>query len=131
MLSSFPLPRTHTCKNIPSDNFVRFIINFALPTIIINHFQIQSASGTAGDSLFTHNGKPFSTRDQDNDGQERHCARVFHGAWWFEDCMRSNLNGMYHHTNPTPYGTGVHWARFKGRKYSLKRTEMKMRPVDF
>ncbi|XP_078379540.1 uncharacterized protein LOC144662574 [Oculina patagonica] len=89
-------------------------------------------SGTAGDSLDWHRGQPFSTRDQDNDADSsRHCASTYHGAWWYTSCHTSNLNGIYRHSSPCPHADGVNWYHWKGYLYSLKRTEMKIRPVDF
>jgi len=92
---------------------------------------LGSHSGTAGDSFSYHNGKPFSTRDQDNDDTDGNCAKLYHGAWWYRNCHLSNLNGKYHHNNPSPFGVGVNWESFKGHYYSLRNTEMKIRPVDF
>ena len=75
---------------------------------------------------------PFSTKDQDNDNQGgRNCAITFKGAWWYERCHHSNLNGLYHRGNHSSYANGVNWKDWKGYYYSLKRTEMKIRPVDF
>lgn len=50
-------------------------------------------SGTAGDSLSHHNGKKFTTKDQDNDNAGGNCAISFESGWWFTDCFKSNLNG--------------------------------------
>ena len=89
-------------------------------------------SGTAGDSLARfHRNQPFTTRDQDNDKYGVNCARTFHGAWWYNTCHNSNLNGIYRDKNPSPYADGVIWYHWKGHYYSLKRTEMKIRSVDF
>jgi len=87
-----------------------------------------SASGTAGDSLSYHNGKPFSTRDQDNDGHG--CPEYNRGGWWYNYCHYSNLNGKYHDEPHSAYGVGVNWCNWTGYYYSLKKTEMKMRPVE-
>uniref|UniRef100_A0A1X7TKK6 Fibrinogen C-terminal domain-containing protein n=1 Tax=Amphimedon queenslandica TaxID=400682 RepID=A0A1X7TKK6_AMPQE len=57
-------------------------------------------SGTAGNSLAYHSGKKFSTRDRDNDILSDTCPQRREGAWWFEHCNFSHLNGRYH-TNPT------------------------------
>ncbi|KAL9974369.1 hypothetical protein ACROYT_G011393 [Oculina patagonica] len=89
-------------------------------------------SGTAGDSLSYHRGQLFSTQDQDNDNHGVYqCARLHPGAWWYNSCHDSNLNGIYRHINPSPSSDGVNWYAWKGKEYSLKRTEMKIRPVDF
>ena len=75
-----------------------------------------------------HNVYAFSTKDQDNDSDNRNCARSFKGAWWYRECYGSNLNGIYHHGKYT--GTdGVVWGNWKSD--SVKRAEMKIRPVNY
>jgi len=46
---------------------------------------VTEYSGNAGDSLSSeHNGRPFSTYDQDNDSNNQlSCAVKGHGAWWY------------------------------------------------
>ena len=84
-------------------------------------------SGTAGDSLASHNGMRFSTRDNDNDvDSDYHCAQRNTGAWWYHQCLRSNLNGRYFKASPE-YAKGIHWYHWKGYGVSLKFTEMKTR----
>ena len=73
----------------------------------------------------------FSTFDQDNDIQDsRNCARAHKGGWWFKECNRAFLNGLYlrgKYTGTDDYG--VHWgSSWNGNKYSLKFAEMKFRP---
>ena len=52
--------------------------------------------GDAGDSLSQHNGQMFSTLDRDNDGHtDLACAVRYTGAWWFYNCLYSDLNGPY------------------------------------
>jgi len=80
-------------------------------------------SGNAGDSLAKHLSRPFSTYDQNND--EHNCAVTYRGAWWYNNCHDSNLNGEYNNTNA---GKGVNWRRWLGHMYSLRFTEMKIRP---
>ncbi|XP_038623870.1 ficolin-1-like [Tachyglossus aculeatus] len=85
--------------------------------------------GTAGDSLVKHNGKPFSTRDRDNDEFSSNCAETYKGAWWFGNCLKSNLNGLYLPGSHSSYGDGINWSSGKGYRYSYKFSEMKIRPV--
>ncbi len=90
---------------------------------------VSGYSGTAGDSLAggRHDGHPFSTKDEDNDIWSDHCAQVYKGGWWYDNCYRSNLNGLYLRGHHSTYGTGVNWYHWKGYYYSLKFTEMKLR----
>jgi len=86
-------------------------------------------SGTAGDSLSYHRGSAFSTKDRDNDKNSGNCASSCKGAWWFNNCLYSDLNGVYlHGQHSSPY-TGVVWHHWKGHSYSAKRAEMKIKPV--
>ncbi|XP_019857817.1 PREDICTED: ryncolin-2-like [Amphimedon queenslandica] len=84
-------------------------------------------SGTAGNSLALHNGWRFSTRDNDNDkyGAGYNCAQYWTGAWWYNDCHNSNLNGLYFNTS-TINNQGIVWHHWKGST-TLKFTEMKTR----
>jgi len=84
--------------------------------------------GTAGDSLAYHNGYPFSTKDQDNDNSGVNCAVSSKGAWWYNNCQYSNLNAIYHHGKYTGLD-GVIWGNWKSD--SVKRAEMKIRPVNY
>ena len=96
---------------------------------------VSGYSGTAGDSLATgafvpngHNGQQFSTRDQDSDVlPNEHCAQRYKGGWWYAACHSSNLNGLYHGGSHSSYADGVNWDTWRGRHYSLKFTEMKLR----
>ena len=88
---------------------------------------IGDYSGDAGDSLAIHNGMNFSTKDQDNDDHSGSCAVAYKGAWWYESCHYSNLNGKYLSGHHTSYADGVQWYHWKRYNYSLKITEMKLR----
>ena len=86
-------------------------------------------SGGAGDSLAYHNGMEFSTKNKDNDeDKQRHCAKHYQSAWWYKNCYRSSLNGRYSNTSTVAHGHGIQWSKWKGYKYSLKKSEMKTRP---
>jgi len=98
-----------------------------------SHFKVGNAStrymlsslgtysGTAGDSLWYHLYYPFYTYDRDN---SFNCARDRHGAWWYDYCAHSNLNGLYNGTNRQ----GLEWQYWQGSPPSLRFTEMKLRP---
>ncbi|XP_073227534.1 microfibril-associated glycoprotein 4-like [Porites lutea] len=89
---------------------------------------IGGYSGTAGDSMKV-NGMQFSTKDADNDAlQSTHCAQSKKGAWWYSGCSLSNLNGLYHNGGYIQGDIGMKWKTFRGHFYSLKRTEMKVKP---
>ena len=64
---------------------------------------IGKAEGPPGeyDALRPHNGKPFSTFDNDNDDHNRKCAARFGGGWWFTNCYDSFLTGP--HTRKQTY----------------------------
>ena len=86
-------------------------------------------SGDAGDSLAYHNGGKFSTKDRDNDISSYNCAVQYSGAWWYYSCHNSNLNGLYLGGSHSSNGDGVNWKDWKGQRYSLKFTEMKIRKI--
>ncbi|XP_078363940.1 angiopoietin-related protein 7-like, partial [Oculina patagonica] len=86
-------------------------------------------SGTAGDSLDHHRGAAFSTKDRDNDNSSSNCATSRKGAWWYNSCVISNLNGLYLHGKHSSGYEGVNWYHWKGAHYSAKRAEMKIKPV--
>ena len=87
---------------------------------------VGSYSGTAGDSFSRHSGMQFSTKDR---GASSGCALSLHGAWWYIGCHLSNLNGKYLNGPHKSYADGVNWHHFKGYYNSLKKTEMKVKPV--
>uniref|UniRef100_H2Y7W9 Fibrinogen C-terminal domain-containing protein n=1 Tax=Ciona savignyi TaxID=51511 RepID=H2Y7W9_CIOSA len=91
--------------------------------------KVSGYSGNAGDSLSHHNGRPFSTKDVDNDSSSRNCAVANHGAWWYTYCYYSNLNGKYLKCQTTT-NRAASWYTFHGVQYSMKFIEMKFRPSE-
>nr|XP_014718808.2 ficolin-1-like isoform X1 [Equus asinus] len=81
--------------------------------------------GNAGDSLTAHNDRFFSTKDQDNDRSSSNCAEVYRGAWWYDNCHSSNLNGQYLPNQSSQ--NSVTWSSGKNY-YSYMVSEMKVRP---
>ena len=71
----------------------------------------------------------FSTNDQDNDGYYFQCSRSYKGAWWYKSCHQSKLNGLYLNGSHLSNADGVNWLSFRGHRYSLKRTKMKVKTI--
>ncbi|KAM8826917.1 uncharacterized protein tnxba [Synchiropus picturatus] len=89
---------------------------------------VSGYTGTAGDSMWYHNGRPFSSRDKDTDSLGIHCARAYMGGWWYKNCYKTNLNGLY---GSNVDNQGVVWIDWKGKDSSIPFTEMKFRPSRF
>ncbi|KXJ15606.1 Fibrinogen C domain-containing protein 1 [Exaiptasia diaphana] len=78
-------------------------------------------ASTAGNSLSYHLNERFTTKDQDNDGAGyRNCAKERKGAWWYDDCSYSNLNGRYSHVAGYAGTDGVNWYTWKGSSACLE-----------
>uniref|UniRef100_A0A8W8NWG5 Fibrinogen C-terminal domain-containing protein n=1 Tax=Magallana gigas TaxID=29159 RepID=A0A8W8NWG5_MAGGI len=88
-----------------SDNTVQYAMysNFTVGGPDSNYrLHIGGYSGDAGDNIILPdpgvnlNGMMFTTVDKDNDLYNAdNCAVSIKGAWWFNNCGYSNLNGMY------------------------------------
>jgi ficolin len=85
--------------------------------------------GSCSDALlYHHNGSQFTTRDQDNDlNDDGNCAISSTGAWWYNKCLASNLNGQYLKGADSAYAKGIVWVHCWNHTYSLKETVMKIR----
>uniref|UniRef100_H2Y5N2 Fibrinogen C-terminal domain-containing protein n=1 Tax=Ciona savignyi TaxID=51511 RepID=H2Y5N2_CIOSA len=114
------------CENVTKfAKFSSFSIGSAQENYTLN---VSGYSGDAGDSLSYHNGKPFSTKDVDNDfSPASNCAVGSRGGWWYKKCFDSNLNGAYLKCQ-TGSSEASSWRAFRGNGYSLKFIEMKFRP---
>ncbi|CAF0787872.1 unnamed protein product [Didymodactylos carnosus] len=87
-------------------------------------------TSSAGDSLSYNRGMRFTTKDQDNDASTSQCAENYKSGWWYAGCTLTNLNGLYLRGNDST-ATGIFWNNWLGAKYSLKVSEMKIRPISF
>ncbi|EDW10448.1 microfibril-associated glycoprotein 4 [Drosophila mojavensis] len=92
--------------------------------------------GTVKDAMRLSRGQKFTTFDRDNDADElNNCAELRHGAWWYDHCGYSNLNGFYTEADlEYDYANkGIFWADsdFHESDYSLKSVIMMIRPKDF
>ncbi|KAM9799198.1 fibrinogen C domain-containing protein 1-like [Syngnathus typhle] len=90
---------------------------------------VSGYSGNAGDGLTPHSGEKFTTNDRDQDKWDNgNCATRWDGAWWYEYCHWSNLNGLYKATG-TCNGHNVVWNGLGPSKHTcLRFVEMKIRP---
>ncbi|XP_072017887.1 ficolin-2-like [Amphiura filiformis] len=91
----------------------------------------DNIGGEAGNSFAFHKSQKFTTRDADNDWWNNgNCAGTCKGGWWYKACIGANLNGMYRNgVYSAASREGIEYESWKGSKYSLAVTEMKVRPV--
>ena len=69
----------------------------------------------------------FTTKDKDNDDKNNgNCALDYKGGWWYKSCHQANPNGLY---KGGSHAQGITWESFRGQAYSLKHTEIKIRPA--
>lgn len=84
-------------------------------------------SGNTTDAFgFMHNNMRFSTHERDQDLWDGgNCAKDYGGGWWFNNCLWSNLNGVY----GEQYDGGVTWfhQQFPVKDLRMKYVEMKFR----
>jgi len=90
-------------------------------------------TGLSGDSLSYQEKGVFSSPDKDF--TEWHCATEWQGSWWFgtQGCHQAYLNGPYRqggNLEKVNYARGIIWKTWTSWDYSLKFTEMKMRPYN-
>ncbi|KAL2083915.1 hypothetical protein ACEWY4_019433 [Coilia grayii] len=103
--------------------------NFSIASEESNYtIHVSGYSGNSGDSMRYHSGRPFSTKDRDPHPLSIHCAKAYMGGWWYKNCYKANLNGLYATFSENQ---GVVWIDWKGKDISLPFTEMKLRPSSF
>ncbi|XP_025102458.1 ficolin-1-like [Pomacea canaliculata] len=81
----------------------------------------------ADDTLWDLSGASFSTYDRDNDNYPVNCAALYHGAWWYNECSNSNLNGRYI-ADGADVTDGINWYyAYYDRSFTF--SEMKVKPL--
>jgi hypothetical protein len=89
---------------------------------------VKGFSGNCGDSLSYHDGNMFTTKDRDNDEVwYGNCAQSHEGAWWYNACHLSNLNGLYLSGKHATYADGINWITCWGYNYSIRSVVMKVK----
>ena len=64
--------------------------------ITIDHYKGNIGNAMNIMPFGLHNGKMFTTRDKNNNLiSGKNCAVLHTGGWWFDSCLRANLNGLY------------------------------------
>ncbi|KAK3551288.1 hypothetical protein QTP70_013945 [Hemibagrus guttatus] len=126
-LTSMEPMSLHIDLRLGNDTAYAHYSNFTVGSEV-NHYTIDVSgySGTAGDSMRYHNGCPFSTKDKDPSINNVQCAKNYMGGWWYKNCYKANLNGVYATFSKDQ---GVVWIDWKGKDISLPFTEMRLRPA--
>ncbi|XP_067931009.1 fibrinogen-like protein 1 [Watersipora subatra] len=87
---------------------------------------VSGYNGDAGDSLSYHHKMGFSTLDYDNDGSSGSCGSTYRAGWWYDNCLKANLNGVWHNAeNAQQSQSGVAWLDWK-HPYSFKTVYMRV-----
>ncbi|KFB41096.1 AGAP011225-PA-like protein [Anopheles sinensis] len=89
--------------------------------------ELGTYSGTAENSMQDNKNFKFSTFDRDNDKDKGNCAKDRRGAWWYNWCSRSNLNGRYQNTIGDP--RAMVWEYFKNDWRGLSYSRMMIRDI--
>ncbi len=85
---------------------------------------VSGYSGTAGDNLANQNNMFFTTKDRDNDVYSGNCSTLYSGAWWYNACHYSNLNGLY---NVDSVSGNVWWYYGPLEVYAVDKSIMMIR----
>ena len=115
-LTEIPSQLRVEIKTVSNGNKYAKYSNFTVTNEASNYtLFVGFYSGTATHQLSGHNGMAFTTKDRDNDkyGSNKNCAVNYRGAWWYNSCYNSNLNGE---------GSYYRW------NWDLLGSEMKLKP---
>lgn len=110
---------THTSIMHLKQKYIRRRVSNSSTVGTWYNLTVGGYSGNASDALAYHNGKKFFTRDNDND---YNCAQNFLGAWWYDNCFTSSLNGIYssrHGMASLIYLNSQRWKFIVNSKYKL------------
>ncbi|XP_028142960.1 microfibril-associated glycoprotein 4-like [Diabrotica virgifera virgifera] len=120
---------TETNKNISYAKYSSFSIGSEMDGYPLK--ELTGYSGNAGDGLANHIGLKFTTVDVDQDKSSGNCAQIFEGAWWYNNCHSSNLNGKFMTVVlPEAYKAhGLNWHPLKGDHVNLAGSRMMIRPI--
>jgi len=88
---------------------------------------VSEYAGNAGDSLFTGDGKEFTTLDRDNCYWK--CSERLHGAWWYGVANYVTLTSVWGGRAFTGDDTAMHWTSLTGWEQSVTSVEMKVKPL--
>eukprot|EP00112_Aurelia_sp_Birch-Aquarium-sp1_P003893 Seg144.2 transcript_id=Seg144.2/GoldUCD/mRNA.D3Y31 product=Tenascin-R protein_id=Seg144.2/GoldUCD/D3Y31 len=84
--------------------------------------KVKGYSGNATDSLDQkHDGRMFSTKDKNSNCADRH-----KGGWWYGNCHRANLNGLYP-SDDQMLPQYMSWHNFKYTFGRVTFSEMKLK----
>lgn len=138
----------HVLTSDPEEMALRIVLtNHTGDTVSVDYERIQVGSeeeffklklgkhlGPPGwDSLSNGNDCGFTTYDQDHDKDAGNCAVTFRGAWWYEACHRSNLNGLNYNGPHESYADGIEWSVRDSpvdlQHYSYPKVQMMIRPA--
>ncbi|XP_063074993.1 tenascin-N isoform X1 [Engraulis encrasicolus] len=133
------LEKIYELTNTPTRYEVRFDLGLGSEKVyaVYDYFKLGSAKqkftltvgnyrGNAGDAMTYHQGRNFTTMDNDNDIALSNCAIMHRGAWWYKNCHLANLNGKF---GDNRHSMGVNWEPWKGHLMSLDFSEIKIRPA--
>lgn len=81
-----------------------------------------------GDSLTYHNGRPFTTGDQDNDenlvGNCASTGRRKGSGWWYGGCELASLTLQYGNGSGRKAGELMQWEKWSVAPFSIKSASM-------